>query len=393
MTSHVPHVLANVVVNQAGAARIEGHEPLANAGGSLRDMTRVAGANPRIWVDIFLDNAPRSARRSPSTAAGSSRSRRRSRRRRRVPRALDRRGRRQPAADARAGVRRRRRAAPRCVCTSPTGRACSPAITQALGAERINIEDFELQHISPERGGTMTLLVTGEGEARARRRRCWRRRATASSSPRCSMSDRCEPGRARRRGHIASRATSRSRTARLLIGALCEGETRVRGCGPLGRHRVDARAPCAPSASRWTRTDVDSSSSTASACAGSRAGGPIDCGNAGTLVRLVVGILAVQDGRFELDRRRVALAPADGARRGAAAADGRRARDDRRLPADRRSTAASCRRSTTSCRSRARRSSRRCCSPGSAPSGRTTVVEPAPTRDHTELMLPPRAPA
>ena len=57
MTSHVPHVLANVVVNQAGANRVEGHEPLAHAGGSLRDMTRIAGANPRIWVDIFLDNA------------------------------------------------------------------------------------------------------------------------------------------------------------------------------------------------------------------------------------------------------------------------------------------------------------------------------------------------
>ena len=39
-------------------------------------------------------------------------------------------------------------------------------ITQALGAERINIEDFELEHISPERGGTLTLLVSGEGEAR-----------------------------------------------------------------------------------------------------------------------------------------------------------------------------------------------------------------------------------
>ena len=57
MTSHVPHVLANVVVNQAGAIAVEGHEPLAHAGGSLRDMTRIAGANPRIWVDIFLDNA------------------------------------------------------------------------------------------------------------------------------------------------------------------------------------------------------------------------------------------------------------------------------------------------------------------------------------------------
>jgi predicted amino acid-binding ACT domain protein len=39
-------------------------------------------------------------------------------------------------------------------------------ITQALGAERINIEDFDLEHISPERGGTVTLLVTGEAEAR-----------------------------------------------------------------------------------------------------------------------------------------------------------------------------------------------------------------------------------
>src|ERR671936_495831 len=57
LTSHLPHLLANLLVNQAGASRIEGHEPLAAAGGGLRDMTRVAGANPRIWVDIFLDNA------------------------------------------------------------------------------------------------------------------------------------------------------------------------------------------------------------------------------------------------------------------------------------------------------------------------------------------------
>src|SRR5204863_9751514 len=39
-------------------------------------------------------------------------------------------------------------------------------ITQALGAERINIEDFELHHLSPDRGGTLTVLITGESEAR-----------------------------------------------------------------------------------------------------------------------------------------------------------------------------------------------------------------------------------
>ena len=39
------------------------------------------------------------------------------------------------------------------------------AITQALGAERINIEDFELKHASPERGGVLHVLVAGAREA------------------------------------------------------------------------------------------------------------------------------------------------------------------------------------------------------------------------------------
>src|SRR3954465_11326744 len=84
----------------------------------------------------------------------------------------------------------------------------------------------------------------------------------------------------------------------LLIGALTDGETRVsrfgrsgdtlstlgavralgvRGAGgggdPLGVHGAGLRGLRAPA-------------------------GPIDCGNAGTLVRLIAGILAFQDGRF-----------------------------------------------------------------------------------------------
>ena len=165
MTSHLPHVLANVVVNQAGATRIEGHEPLATAGGSLRDMTRVAGANPRIWTEIFLHNATPCSRACASTAAGSSRSRPRS------PPATP--------ASSRAGSARRRPTAAACSRRrTPTPARCSgsrphpdrpgsfAAITQAFGAERINIEDFELQHHSPERGGELELLVTGEDEAR-----------------------------------------------------------------------------------------------------------------------------------------------------------------------------------------------------------------------------------
>jgi prephenate dehydrogenase len=57
LTSHLPHALANLLLNHAGSVRVDGHEPLAAAGGSLRDMTRVGGANPRIWVDIFTENA------------------------------------------------------------------------------------------------------------------------------------------------------------------------------------------------------------------------------------------------------------------------------------------------------------------------------------------------
>ena len=69
VTSHLPHALANILLNQAGASRVDGHDPLAPAGGSLRDMTRIAGANPRIWVDIFLENRETlaaCARRAPA---------------------------------------------------------------------------------------------------------------------------------------------------------------------------------------------------------------------------------------------------------------------------------------------------------------------------------------
>jgi prephenate dehydrogenase len=165
LTSHLPHALANVLLNQAGTARIDGHEPLATAGGSLRDMTRVAGANPRIWVDIFLDNA--------EAVAGALAEHRT--RVEQVERAL---------AEGDAGFlarwiaeasgNRRRLLADayeepgglqRLRVHVPDRPGVLAGITQALGAERINIEDFELQHLSRERGGTLTLLVAGEEEA------------------------------------------------------------------------------------------------------------------------------------------------------------------------------------------------------------------------------------
>jgi len=166
LTSHLPHVLANVVVNQAGSVRVAGHEPLASAGGSLRDMTRIAGANPRIWVDIFRDNADavREAlaehrRRIEEVEAalaqddesfiaewiGEAADNRRRMLQRAYPDARD-------LHQLRVHI--------------PDRPGAFAEVTQTLGAERINIEDFEMQHISPELGGTLTLLVGGADDAR-----------------------------------------------------------------------------------------------------------------------------------------------------------------------------------------------------------------------------------
>jgi prephenate dehydrogenase len=165
LTSHLPHVLANVLVNQAGAANVEGHEPLASAGGSLRDMTRVAGSNPRIWVDIFLENAD-----AIRHALGEHR-----RRIEQVEHALDARDGGFLARWIGEASRNRRRMLDRAFPDAgelqrvrvhiPDRPGVLAGITQALGAERINIEDFELQHFSLERGGTLSVLVAGEAEA------------------------------------------------------------------------------------------------------------------------------------------------------------------------------------------------------------------------------------
>jgi prephenate dehydrogenase len=54
--SHLPHVLANVLVTQAAALSDDG-DRLPVAGPSFRDLTRVAGAPSEIWTDIYTSNA------------------------------------------------------------------------------------------------------------------------------------------------------------------------------------------------------------------------------------------------------------------------------------------------------------------------------------------------
>lgn len=55
--SHLPHVLANVLVAEADETLAEEGEPLPAIGPSFRDATRVAGAPSAIWTDIYLGNA------------------------------------------------------------------------------------------------------------------------------------------------------------------------------------------------------------------------------------------------------------------------------------------------------------------------------------------------
>lgn len=54
--SHLPHVLANVLADQAARALRDGGESLPAAGPSFRDATRVAGANTELWTGIYLSN-------------------------------------------------------------------------------------------------------------------------------------------------------------------------------------------------------------------------------------------------------------------------------------------------------------------------------------------------
>jgi prephenate dehydrogenase len=56
VVSHLPHVLANVLMDHAGAFQVRGKRALHCVGPSFKDLTRVAGANPTMWGDIFLEN-------------------------------------------------------------------------------------------------------------------------------------------------------------------------------------------------------------------------------------------------------------------------------------------------------------------------------------------------
>jgi prephenate dehydrogenase len=173
LTSHLPHAIANALM----LAAAQDETALAHAGASFREMTRVAGANPPLWSDILIENrdeldmalaafraaldalavAGRDELEASISAAGAARER------------LDAFAyQTEPAQLNRIRVR------------VPDRPGVLARITQILGAAQINIEDFELRHVSPEYGGVLVILVAGAGNA-ARARELLRREGLAAA--------------------------------------------------------------------------------------------------------------------------------------------------------------------------------------------------------------------
>jgi len=163
VTSHLPHVLANLLMHAASSA---GEDALGHAGASLREMTRVAGANPAVWSDIFVENGDLIAAALDGLAAeigdvvGALRDGERAWFERWIADVAAARTRMLEYAyrtDAKQLNRIRVRV--------PDKPGVLARITQTLGAAGINIEDFELRHVSPEYGGVLVILVAGTDNA------------------------------------------------------------------------------------------------------------------------------------------------------------------------------------------------------------------------------------
>jgi len=163
VTSHLPHALANLLMR---AVARTGDDALNYAGASLREMTRVAGANAAVWADIFVDNGDLIASALADLGAELDD----------IERAV-RAGERDAieewigsAASARTRMleyayRTEAKMLNRIRVRVPDKPGVLARITQTLGAAGINIEDFELRHVSPEYGGVLVILVSGGDNA------------------------------------------------------------------------------------------------------------------------------------------------------------------------------------------------------------------------------------
>ncbi len=162
--SHLPHVVANVLVGQAAAELTRDSERMPEVGPSFRDTTRVAGSNPAIWGDIFSSNRAAVADAIDAVVA-----------RLREASELIRAGDREPVAawHAAAAADRRRlletelAGGPlrelRVVVSNRPGTVAELAL--ALGQAGVNIEDMALYPAADMRSGAISLWVAGDEQA------------------------------------------------------------------------------------------------------------------------------------------------------------------------------------------------------------------------------------
>ncbi len=162
--SHLPHVMANVLVGQAAAELTRDSERMPEVGPSFRDTTRVAGSNPAIWADIFSSNREAVAAAIEDAVA-----------RLQEAAELIRRGDREAVASWHTGAAADRRrlleselaAGPlrelRVVVVNRPGTVAELAL--ALGEAGVNIEDMALYPAADMRSGAISLWVAGEEQA------------------------------------------------------------------------------------------------------------------------------------------------------------------------------------------------------------------------------------
>jgi prephenate dehydrogenase len=162
--SHLPHVVANVLVSQAARTVDREDESLPRVGPSFRDVTRVAGANSAIWADIYMQNAAAIADEIDATVerlsgvAAALRAGDEAAIRDWNERAAEDR-RRLLEADLEGGPAHQLRV------TVPNKPGIVAQLALALGRGGVNIADMALAPAPDNRSGAITFWVTGEGAA------------------------------------------------------------------------------------------------------------------------------------------------------------------------------------------------------------------------------------
>jgi 3-phosphoshikimate 1-carboxyvinyltransferase len=188
-------------------------------------------------------------------------------------------------------------------------------------------------------------------------------------------------------GHIAVPGDKSISHRALLIGALCDGEVHVQGFG----RSADTESTLTAVRRLGVQVDEHAHDDLVVHGIGVRGlrspGSTIDCGNAGTLMRLLTGILAAQEGRFELTGDESLRArPMDRVAEPLTRMGARIATTNGLPPIVVDGTDALKGIEYVLPIASAQVKSAVLLA-GINAEDRTTVVEPAPTRDHTELML------